>query len=314
MAAAEPKTEKQAAGDIDASNVKELLFNFAWWMKKQGYAESTILSRTRIMKNLSRRIDIFDPESVKELIAKQKWTARRKQTVAEAYSCFLRMHELTWNPPKYRAPRTHPFIPHPTEVEQLIAGCSKSMATLLQFLKETGARIGEAQNLNWTDIDFQNQTVTITPEKGSDARVIRISSKLASMLSERMARSAGDRVFHQNANSLRSTLIRQRKRVASKLKNPRINRITFHTLRHFKATMEYQRTKDILHVKRLLGHRNINNTLIYTHLVDFEALEYVSKVATSIEEACKLVDAGFEYVCDVDGAKIFRKPKWSIGC
>ncbi len=76
--------------------------------------------------------------------------------------------------------------------------------------------------------------------------------------------------------------------------------------------MEYQRTKDILHVMRLLGHRNITNTLIYTHLVDFEAVEYVSKVAKNVKEARKLVDAGFEYICDVDGAKIFRKPKWSV--
>jgi len=75
--------------------------------------------------------------------------------------------------------------------------------------------------------------------------------------------------------------------VAAKLKNPRIIRITLHTFRHFRATMEYQRTKDILHVMRLLGHRNINNTLICTHLVDFETLEYVSKVARSSEEACK---------------------------
>lgn len=46
--------------------------------------------------------------------------------------------------------------------------------------------------------------------------------------------------------------------------------------------------------------------------MDFEALEYVSKVSKSVEEACKLVDAGFEYVSDVDGAKIFRKSKWSV--
>jgi len=73
--------------------------------------------------------------------------------------------------------------------------------------------------------------------------------------------------------------------------------------------MEYQKKKDILHVMRLLGHRSISNTLIYTHLVNFETVEYITKVADSVDEACKLVDAGFEYVCDVDGAKIFRKPK-----
>jgi len=30
--------------------------------------------------------------------------------------------------------------------------------------------------------------------------------------------------------------------------------------------MKYHRTKDIMHVKYLLGHRNIRNTLIYLNL------------------------------------------------
>ena len=71
--------------------------------------------------------------------------------------------------------------------------------------------------------------------------------------------------------------------------------------------MEYAKTRDILHVMQILGHRSIQNTLIYTHLVDFKEDEYVAKVAKSEEEVCKLVEAGFEYVCDYDGNKIFRK-------
>ena len=97
--------------------------------------------------------------------------------------------------------------------------------------------------------------------------------------------------------------------MARKLQNPRILRITFHTFRHWKATMEYQRTRDILYVMKLLGHKNINNTLKYTQLVDFKDDEYVSKVAKTVEEACQLVEAGFEYVCEMDGVKIFRKRK-----
>jgi len=102
---------------------------------------------------------------------------------------------------------------------------------------------------------------------------------------------------------------RQRKRVAQKLQNPRLLRISFHTIRHWKATMEYQRTKDILYVMRLLGHKSIKNTLIYTQLVEFEENtdQYISKVATTVDEARELIEAGFEYVCDMDGVKIFRK-------
>jgi len=119
------------------------------------------------------------------------------------------------------------------------------------------------------------------------------------------------RIFnhYKNLNSLRRCFERYRKRTAHKLANPRILRITFHTLRHWKATMEYHKTKDILYVKQLLGHRNIQNTLIYTQLVDFKDDEYVARVAGSEKEVCQLIEAGFGYVCDYNGSKVFRKRK-----
>jgi hypothetical protein len=73
--------------------------------------------------------------------------------------------------------------------------------------------------------------------------------------------------------------------------------------------MEYSRTKDILYVKELLGHVNINNTLVYTHLVNFGSEEYICKATGNLEEASKLVEAGYEYVCDMEGIKLFRKRK-----
>ncbi|MDW8040546.1 MAG: site-specific integrase, partial [Nitrososphaerota archaeon] len=65
----------------------------------------------------------------------------------------------------------------------------------------------------------------------------------------------------------------------------------------------------ILYVMKLLGHKNIKNTLIYTQLINFQDDEYVCKVARTIEEAKQLIEAGFEYICDIDGAKLFRKRK-----
>ena len=69
-------------------------------------------------------------------------------------------------------------------------------------------------------------------------------------------------------------------------------------------------SKVILPVKGKLGHKSINSTIIYMHLIDFEAEEYTSRVAKNIEEAQKLVDAGFEYICDyAEVGKLFRKRK-----
>jgi len=103
--------------------------------------------------------------------------------------------------------------------------------------------------------------------------------------------------------------MRQREKIAKMLQNPRLLEITFHTLRHWKATMEYHRTKDILFIKQLLGHTNINATLIYTHLIDVRSDEYTIRVARTIEEVKELLEVGFEYVMDMDGAKILRKRK-----
>jgi hypothetical protein len=73
--------------------------------------------------------------------------------------------------------------------------------------------------------------------------------------------------------------------------------------------MEYHRTKDILYVMRLLGHKNIANTLIYTQLVEFESDEYCSATANSVDEAKKLIEAGFEFVCNHNETMLFRKRK-----
>lgn len=65
---------------------------------------------------------------------------------------------------------------------------------------------------------------------------------------------------------MKTTFYRSRKRLAEKLKNPRLLRIKFHTFRHWKATMLYHQTKDILHVKEFLGHWKIEKTLLYIQL------------------------------------------------
>jgi integrase len=159
-----------------------------------------------------------------------------------------------------------------------------------------------------------SKTVRITPEKNSNLRIFHISQKLTPMLNN-LPKTYRERVFSKPTQPLdhhRDHFNLQRKRIANKLKNPRIMRITFKTLRHFKGTIEYHRTKDIIHVRQTLGYKKIKNTLVYVHLAEElfkDQQESVSKVAKTEKDACALVDAGFEYVCDFDEHKIFRKKK-----
>jgi hypothetical protein len=94
------------------------------------------------------------------------------------------------------------------------------------------------------------------------------------------------------------------------MQNPNINRITFRTFLHWYATMLYHKNGGkLLQVQEKLGHKSILKTTIYTHLINFEADTYNSEVTQTVEEAKKLVEDSFEFVCDMDGYKLFRKPK-----
>jgi len=113
---------------------------------------------------------------------------------------------------------------------------------------------------------------------------------------------------------LRVTFCASRKKAAKKLANPRLLRIHFHTLRHWKATMEYHKTKDPYYVKQLLGHKSLRNTELYINLE--QAMfsegynsEYTTRIAKTIKGARALLAAGFEYITEMDDYKLFRKRK-----
>jgi integrase/DNA-directed RNA polymerase subunit M/transcription elongation factor TFIIS len=304
--------EKAAMALGDAQqDVKGLIVSFMWTLKKEGLAEKTIENYAKFLKALVKKgANLHDPESVKEVVAMQEtWGNRAKALAIASYSKFALVNEIKWKPPKIKVSQKLPWIPLESEIDSLIACCGKKISTILQLLKETGMRIGEALALTWTTIDFERNTITLNEtEKNGKPRVFKCSAKLIAMLNNLPKKS--ERIFgNRLLSGIEGTFSLQRKRAAAKLQNPRLLRITFHTLRHWKATMEYHKTKDILHVKELLGHRNINNTLIYTQLVNFESDEYHSATAKTVQEAKQLIEAGFEYVCDMENLKLFRKRK-----
>jgi integrase/predicted RNA-binding Zn-ribbon protein involved in translation (DUF1610 family) len=307
LAAEQKEVEVPRRSEVD---IKGKIVEFMWRLKTEAYAEDTISGYGYVLKTLAKRgANLFNPESVKEVIARQTaWGQARKSNVIKAYACFLNKEGIQAILPKYKVARKLPFIPAEDEIDQLIAGCGHRMATFLQLLKETAARCGEAFALEWINLDIRASTVAIVPEKGSEPRVFKISSKLLTMLLT-LPRTS-ERIFpYATKFYARKTFMKMRKRIAHNLGNPRILRIHFHTFRHWKATMEYHKTRDILHVMRLLGHKNIKNTLIYTQLISIQDDDYVCKTAKTIQEATQLIEGGFEYVTEMEGYKLFRKRK-----
>ncbi len=90
-------------------------------------------------------------------------------------------------------------------------------------------------------------------------------------------------------------------------------KISFHTFRHWAATMLYHKTKDPLLVKEFLGHQKLDTTLLYIQieqaLFKETSAEFTVKVAKNPNEVKALLEVGFEYVCEKDDLMFFRKRK-----
>jgi integrase len=304
--------EKRAAGATEkaSSDAYGKIFDFLWHLSKQGYSERTIKSYSEKLKYLAKHANILDPEAVKEFLAKAKMNENSKRDYVMCLCSFYRNIGVSWEKPLYKKACKIPFIPTEQELDLLIANSSKRVSAFLQLLKETGMRCGEALKLKWTDVDFERKTVRIEPEKGSLPRILPISERAIAMLKRIPIR--GERIF-QSRDAIKSVFFKRRKNLALKLGNPRLLKISFHTFRHWKGTMEYHKTKDIIHVQRVLGHKGIQNTLIYitidNALFQSVADEFHVRTAKTVEEAVKLAEAGFEYFTTIEGVQIFRKRK-----
>jgi len=218
-----------------------------------------------------------------------------------------KMLKIEWSPPKYVQEENLPFVPEETELDQLVAGCrSRRMAAFLQTLKETFADPGEVLRLRW--IDVSGNIITINdPVKRHNPRQLKVSSKLITML--KVLPRTSERIFPTTYDSMLCSFLKVRERVARVLQNTRINAITFNTFRHWGATMTFHYTKNLLLVQKVLGHKSIQNTVKYTHLVHFKDDEFDVATATTVDEAKDLASTGFDYFTTMNGVQIFRKPK-----
>jgi integrase/rubredoxin len=213
----ETRTKNRLAGATKISSEnKGKLVKYSWNLKREGYAESTNETYTYLLKLFVKNgADLNNPVSVKDFIATQKtWSNGRKRNAVKAYDLYTKMNDLTWEKPKYKPVEKIPFIPTEKEIDSLISGCSKQMATFLQVLKETAARRGEAYNLKLKDIDFVSKTITITPLKGSKPRMFRMSDKLMTMINN-LPKTTERLWIYKNVFYLDKGFRRQRKKDCS---------------------------------------------------------------------------------------------------
>jgi len=257
---------------------------------------------------LAKHCQLEDPENVKEFVANRESSLGRKENLVDVYAKYAKTLGLSFSEPRYSREDTLPFIPLQKELESILKATRNfRQATMLRLLYETGVRIGEATRLQFKDLDFEKHSVRVSPEKGSRARELRLSDKLCAMLKEVYTRFPKPL---PNEKTVRTYLEKTRKILAKSEGNPRYLNIHLHTFRHFKATMLYHQTRDLLYVQQILGHKSISNTLRYTQLVDWkESEQFTCKAAKNLEQASALIELGFDYVTELDGVKLFRKRK-----
>lgn len=295
-------------------------------MERQGYNAETIRGNSGALRALLiRGASLFDPLTVKDVLAREQrkfengekgWSSNRRRNIINAYSLFLKINGLAWEKPKCKTERKNPFLPTEEEIKDLIAGSPQTVATLLQLLKETAMRVGEALRLKWIDIDFEKYVIMLNEaEKGGDPRIFNksdLSPKLMNMLNG--LPRINERVFGgKTRNSLKNTFSRARARLASKLQNPRLIEVHFHTLRHWALTMYQHKVHDIVLTARFAGHRNINNTMKYLHLEQllFNDVQddFIVKTAKTPQEGARLIEVGFQFVDVIDGIHLYKKRK-----
>jgi len=132
----------------------------------------------------------------------------------------------------------------------------------------TGMRIGELTNLEWEDVDFSTRKILIRPKdfwkpKGNEERHVPMHDVVFYTLLKKericnwvFTKADGGKI---NVHSLETKFRRQLKRLD-------IPYATLHTWRHTFASYIMMRSGNIRAVQKLLGHRSIKTTEIYSHL------------------------------------------------
>ena len=129
---------------------------------------------------------------------------------------------------------------------RLAQGCDKALC--LKLIMHTGLRATEALSIRGEDIDHANREITIrTAKRGKDRRI-----RYPQELNKHLTKADPFRFSYD-------TLLRHMKRMLP----PSAQGKAVHALRHNFAIAHYDKHRDILKTMTVLGHKNIQNTMVY---------------------------------------------------
>ena len=203
-----------------------------------------------------------------------------------AFFKYLKMNGIIDDNPMINldSPKLNKSLPKYLTVEQakkllsVIDGANRERDyCIVTLLLNCGMRLSELVSLDYNKIVFDGDSASIViTGKGSKQRTVYLNHACVVAVNSYMRVRAKDGVKDKNALFLSNRHTRISPKTVQHLVDVYLDKaglggmgFSVHKLRHTAATLMYQTGKvDILALKEILGHENLNTTQIYTHLLD----------------------------------------------
>lgn len=216
---------------------------------------------------------------------KEKARARKVSSL-RAFFKYLRMNGIIEDNPMINldSPKLSKTLPKYLNVEQakkllsVIDGANRERDyCIVTLLLNCGMRLSELVSLDYNKITFDGDSASIIiTGKGSKQRTVYLNHACVAAINAYMRVRTKDGVKDRNALFLSNRHTRISPKTVQHMVDVYLEKAGFggmgfsvHKLRHTAATLMYQTGKvDVLALKEILGHENLNTTQIYTHLLD----------------------------------------------
>lgn len=261
---------------------------FAKLMKIKGYSDSTVASYTSHLKlyAISFGIKNWETHTNKEILnngfmlisQKQMAYSTQKQLIGALTLFYQEMFNRTvqLQPLKpTRKPNTLPTVLSQQEVKRLFKSTQNlKHKAMLVTVYSLGLRSGELLNLKIRDIDGDRNLVIIKEAKGKKDRIVVLPDKLRILLREYFKVYKPKEYLFEGQKGGKYTSSSLAKVFKNGIKKAQIKKdASLHALRHSYATHLLEQGTDIRVIQKLLGHKNIKTTQIYTHVAQTELLK-----------------------------------------
>jgi integrase len=148
--------------------------------------------------------------------------------------------------------------------------CRQDNQDLIVCLSHLAARITEATNLQWSDIDFERNTCLVRRLKNGNDTLALMSNALRAVMERRYLTRTNNFVFPFKCGEKNGVAPWVRDAVKRAGITDEGGKITSHTFRHMTATRLLRAGMDITMVQKFLGHKQISSTMVYLHSLPSE--------------------------------------------